>query len=387
MNFLLMLEERGTYARDLAIGLSCNNCQVDVLTCVHKDRAASAMEDRNLFYNNNVKVHRVVVVGKSYLIQLFVCLKVLLLKNKYDFILYNDAGANKMASFFQVFLKHSYKKSFSVFHGSEIYNFLTNPSIALRMSGMYSKLRKYYSSLCGIIAVSDSMRSTIVKALPEVKEKTQTILHGIDDKMFVPLSDDQISKVKLSLGLNEKAAYIFTASRLIRGKGQDNVLKAFAEVERMHADLFLVISGDGPAKADLEVMVAEYDLHNKVIFTGAVDRKRMAELYGASEFYILMSRLHESFGLVFLEANACGRVVIAGKTGGVIEAVQDCVSGFTVDPEDWFHASTIMATLMNNDELKCGMEVSARKRFLGYFTCSAMAERLLNTVSKKISLT
>ena len=130
----------------------------------------------------------------------------------------------------------------------------------------------------------------------------------------------------------------------------------------------------------MEAQAEAYGLGSKVLFTGAVGRKRMAELYGASEMFVLLSRrLNESFGLVFLEANACGRVVVGGRIGGVMEAVEEEVSGFTVTPEDWRAAAGVIEQLLDNERLRRKLEYSARKRLLDFYTCGAMAERLLDT--------
>jgi glycosyltransferase involved in cell wall biosynthesis len=368
----------GTYARDLAVGLARKGCQVHILTCVYANHASSVAEDAEL--NHKVKVYRIAVFGKTYLFQLFIRLRLLLSVYRYDLIVFSDAGANKMASFFQVFLERVYGRSLSVFHGSEIDNFFVNPSRALRVFRMPRVLRRHYNKLHGIIAVSAAMKRTLVKAIPSVEAKTQIILHGIDDEMFVPLSEAKIAVVKKSLGLNETASYIFSASRLVLKKGQDTVIKAFSEIKKKYDDLFLVISGDGPAKKELEAQAEAYGLGSKVIFTGAVGRKRMAELYGASEMFVLLSRrLNESFGLVFLEANACGRVVVGGRIGGVMEAVEEEVSGFTVTPEDWCAAAGVIEQLLDNERLRRKLEYSARKRLLDFYTCGAMAERLLDT--------
>lgn len=371
----------GSYARDLAVGLSKNGCQVTVLTFWHKPKAESLREDKELFIHYSIKVKRITPIKKIYIIQLFLRLKILLRSNTFDFIIFNDCGAKKMAAFFCYFLKKVLPKSLSVFHGSEVENYFLKPNLIFRLLDMPSSLKKMFKTQVVVIAVSQSLKQTVLETIPEIEDKIKVVPHGIDGDLFAPLPERSIRLVKKSLGLCEKDRYILTASRLIKEKGQDIVLKAFSEVHRVSSDIVLVIAGDGLARKYLESLAYHYGLGEHVIFIGSISRSRLAELYGACEVYIMLSRLYESFGLVFIEANACGRVVVGGRIGGVAEAIKNGYSGFLIDPMDWVAAAKAILKLTNDPILKKQMELTAYEHFERFHSCSVMAQKTLELIT------
>jgi phosphatidyl-myo-inositol dimannoside synthase len=106
-----------------------------------------------------------------------------------------------------------------------------------------------------------------------------------------------------------------------------------------HPDVHYLIVGGGPYRAQLDQLIVARQLSGSVSFAGTVPDEELLAHYALADLFVMPHRElpsgdTEGFGVVFLEANACGVPVIAGRTGGARDAVEDQVNGLTVDGED-----------------------------------------------------
>jgi glycosyltransferase involved in cell wall biosynthesis len=132
------------------------------------------------------------------------------------------------------------------------------------------------------------------------------------------------------------AAIILTLGRLAgseRYKGFDELLEVLGELRGLEPNLFLVIAGSGDDRARLEAKARTHGVHQFVRFTGYVPDEELIDLYRASRVFVLAGR-GEGFGIVLLEAMACGIPVVASTLDGSFEAVREGKLGFVVDPGD-----------------------------------------------------
>ena len=135
------------------------------------------------------------------------------------------------------------------------------------------------------------------------------------------------------LGLQGKTV-LMTFGRLAseeRYKGFDEILDALPILNREVRNLKYVICGDGPDRARLEAKARKLGLADQVVFTGFVDEARKADYYRLADAYVMPSR-GEGFGIVFLEALACGIPVMGSRVDGGREALLDGAFGELVDP-------------------------------------------------------
>jgi glycosyltransferase involved in cell wall biosynthesis len=115
---------------------------------------------------------------------------------------------------------------------------------------------------------------------------------------------------------------ILNVSRLAPVKGQDMLLEAFSQLN--DKDTCLVLIGeDWGLKKELEAKAKSLGIDDKVIFTGKVSEELLLSAYAAAGMFVLSSRL-EPFGIVLLEAMACGIPVVATRVGGIPSVVGDC---------------------------------------------------------------
>ncbi len=174
------------------------------------------------------------------------------------------------------------------------------------------------------------------------RERIVKIRPGADAKRFRPGLDCR--ELAQRLGVAGRPT-LLTVARIVKAnryKGHDVVLRALAEVKRTLPDVAYVIAGDGDDRKYLESVARECGVQANVIFAGRVSEQDLPLLYNACDAFVMCSRedhgrrgvLAEGFGLALLEASACGKPVIAGRSGGMPDAVRDGVTGVLVDPKD-----------------------------------------------------
>jgi glycosyltransferase involved in cell wall biosynthesis len=152
-----------------------------------------------------------------------------------------------------------------------------------------------------------------------------------------------------------------------RYKGFDEILDVMPALNRGMRNLKYVICGDGPDRPRLEAKVQKLGLGEQVVFTGFVDEARKADYYRLADAYVMPSR-GEGFGIVFLEAMACGIPVMGSRVDGGREALLDGALGELVDPAQ-------------PEEVRAGVvrtlqRARGRPRGLEQFSSDAFGERV-----------
>ena len=185
----------------------------------------------------------------------------------------------------------------------------------------------------GVVTLSRRLGARVAKAgysMPRI-----TVPPGVDADRFRPADQKDELKEQVMPGAS---LLLLSLSRLVQRKGHDTVIRALNILRDELPGLQLIIGGAGEGKDRLESLVAEFSLSSRVRFVGHIDPDdpRKLTLFQAADIFILPNRPgkegeSEGFGIVYLEAGACGIPVIAGDDGGVIEAVRNGESGIIVD--------------------------------------------------------
>ncbi|HEY3485844.1 MAG TPA: glycosyltransferase, partial [Ilumatobacteraceae bacterium] len=146
-------------------------------------------------------------------------------------------------------------------------------------------------------------------------------------------------------------------------------------------DLILAISGRGRDEQRLRRLAGE--LEAPVRFLGRVDNDDLPLLYGCGDVFAMLCRNRwggleqEGFGIVFVEAAACGVPQVAGDSGGAAEAVADGETGIVVrTPDDHMAAAEAFATLLDDAARRRAMAVASRRRAIDEFSYDVLAARL-----------
>jgi 1,4-alpha-glucan branching enzyme len=154
---------------------------------------------------------------------------------------------------------------------------------------------------------------------------------------------------------------ILFAGRLVPSKGVDVVMRAFGAVLRRVPQARLIIAGDGDQRLYLERLARFLGLRQYVSFLGWQSPDELAALYRASAV-ISVPSLYEPFGLVALEAMACGRPVVVSRVGGLAEIIEDGVSGYAVAVGDHLDLATRLATVLSDGTFAEETGRAARRR-------------------------
>jgi phosphatidylinositol alpha-1,6-mannosyltransferase len=167
-------------------------------------------------------------------------------------------------------------------------------------------------------------------------------------------------------GLNLDDSFLLLSVGALRArKGHSQTLKALRLLAPKHPRLYYLIVGEGESRAALQDQTRNLGLEGRVFFLGALPRDDLIYTYQCSDAFIMTSR-HlpegdvEGFGLVYLEANACGLPVIAGNSGGVPDAVRHGETGLLVDPERPELIAAAIESLMNDPDLRRRMGQAGR---------------------------
>jgi len=204
---------------------------------------------------------------------------------------------------------------------------------------------------------------------------------GVDVERFHPLTDAERRAARASFGLPADAELIVGISRLVPRKGFDVAIKAAAALRARRPNLLLAIAGGGRDDQRLRGLAAETGA--PVRFLGRVPNEQLASLYGCADLYAMLCRNRwggleqEGFGIVFVEAAACGVAQVAGASGGAAEAVADGETGLVIDRPDDVHAvAAAFAALLDDPERRRAMGEASRKRAVTEFSYDVLAERL-----------
>jgi glycosyltransferase involved in cell wall biosynthesis len=241
-----------------------------------------------------------------------------------------------------------------------------------RLARLYQPFERLLLNRSAAIVATSPAYSASSPVLREHAGRCHLIPYGIDAGQF---ADDRIDR-SLADKLRQRFGprVILAVARLVYYKGIKFLIQAMSKV-----DAKLVIIGEGPMRAELEREAADNGTSGRVIFLGEV-HDHLAAYYHACDIFALPScERSEAFGLVQLEAMACGRPVVNTRIdSGVPYVSLDGVTGFTVEPRSSEAMAAALNRLLHDSELRTRMGRAARDRVVNEFGIRKMAVRTLN---------
>ncbi len=186
------------------------------------------------------------------------------------------------------------------------------------------------------IICANSYTTSLVQAFINQTEKIHVVNPAIDT-VLPTFRPGLAHGLRENYGL-EHCFVLLSVGRLVKRKGFDAVISAMAALKDKQPFLRYVIIGDGPETDALQKAVEVLDLRAHVIFLHKVSDEQKWAWFSLSDAFITTARNisgdYEGFGIVYLEANMFGKPVIAGKSGGVGDAVKHMKNGLVVDEEN-----------------------------------------------------
>jgi glycosyltransferase involved in cell wall biosynthesis len=201
-------------------------------------------------------------------------------------------------------------------------------------------------------------------------EKRQVIYNGFNTSVWEQVSLQEIVKIRSEFDVGDDDILISNVGRLNPEKGQDNFLEAIAQVIRYRTNLKVLIVGDPiisldreypcPYHQKLQKLILDLNLGNKVIFTGY--RGDIPQIMTASDIIVHSASVPEPFGRVIVEGMLAKRPVIATAAGGVLEIIEDRVTGLLAPPQNPSKMAEAILWVINNQEQTLHMREVAQQK-------------------------
>ncbi len=231
-----------------------------------------------------------------------------------------------------------------------------------------------------VVFNSESIKRRFLERLPEFEQKS-VVVYPCPDTMFLSSVDvEKVEKLRRSLALQGKKV-ILSVSRMDIGKGFQHLVHAMPEILVREPHAVWVIVGDGPKRAEIFEAVQKLSLQNVVRFIGSVPHEELAVYYHLADLFVLLTHTagerEEGLGLVFLEAATAGKAIVAGKSGGVEEAVIDGETGRVFDVYHEAHkvVDTIVE-LLGDKEKSAEYGAAGRQRIEQIFNWKIQLQKL-----------
>jgi glycosyltransferase involved in cell wall biosynthesis len=222
-----------------------------------------------------------------------------------------------------------------------------------------------------VICCSNYMSREVASTLDCPKAKINVIPNGFDPRFVEPSLNEQGLVASAAQNTREDPKSVLFVGRLVHEKGPHILISAASLLKESGIKFNIV--GEGAMKPFLEDMSRKSGLSDCVSFLGHVTDARLAELYCRSYVCVFPS-LYEPFGIVALEAMSAGTPVIASKTGGLDEIVEDGVNGLKFTPGSAESLAKVVQLLLERPDLRPRLVENGRATLRKY-SWSLVAEK------------
>ncbi|MGI8810277.1 MAG: glycosyltransferase family 4 protein [Acidimicrobiales bacterium] len=260
-----------------------------------------------------------------------------------------------------------------VLHGAEV-------TVPGRLPLTRSLLRRVLGGAATIVAAGGYPGAEATR-LADAPLPMAIVPPGVDVDRFRPLAPDEKRRARADAGLPVDGRLVVGMSRLVPRKGFDVVIAAAALMAPTRPDLTVAVAGGGRDRSRLERLVAATGAPVRLL--GFVPDTAMPGLLAGADAFVMPCRSRwggleqEGFGIVYLEAAACGVAGVAGASGGSHEAVTHGETGFVVNrPDDPVAVAAALARIVDDLDLSRAMGAAARRRAEMHFSYDHLAGRL-----------
>ena len=225
-----------------------------------------------------------------------------------------------------------------------------------------------------VTTVSHALKEQTYELIDTVKP-IETIYNFVDEREYFPRNSGNL---KEQFGIQEDEKVLIHVSNFRKIKNLPHIIDAFMKI-RANVKAKLLLVGDGPEKHRVMDQVKESPYMKDVLFLGK--QENLAELYAISDLKLLLSQ-QESFGLVLLEAMACGVPCIGTNVGGIPEVIEHGVDGFIVELGDTEAVAEYAVQLLQDEEKLLRFREAAIHAVSDKFHSSKIVEQYENLYEK-----
>ena len=257
----------------------------------------------------------------------------------------------------------------------------------LTLAASSRELRRLTRKVLGradrVLANSRHTRTLLIEGWQIPDEKIVVMHPGVDTAHFLPAA--RSTEVRRRLEWGERRV-ILTVGALQQRKGQDMLIRALPAIRRRCPDVLYSIAGEGWERPALENLVAECGVADVVQFRGVPADAELVECYQQCDLFALPNRQvgwdFEGFGIVLLEAQSCGKPVIAGRSGGTAETMDPSNSGEIVSCDEPDLLAGIAGELLQDKERRERMGTVARQWVVEHFAWDVLSKRAADLFSR-----
>lgn len=213
------------------------------------------------------------------------------------------------------------------------------------------------------IIISPSESYAKESLLKNYKEKVVVIPNGVNPEEFNIEYPKSYCRDILGLPFDKKI--ILYVGGLVQRKGLNVVIKSMPEIVKSISNVELIIVGEGSMREALTKLARDLKVSKYVKFVGLVENSEKVLYFKSADVFVLPS-LYEVFGIVNLEAMACGIPIIASNVGGIPEVVKDGKNGILVPPRNSKSLSDAIIYLLENEDIREKMGKNGMKEVKKY---------------------
>lgn len=223
-----------------------------------------------------------------------------------------------------------------------------------------------------VVSENDLRRAPVIFS----RRKMVVVHNGISPFPLLSRGDARAALGAAGTGAANFSFWFLTLAELHPNKGLDTLIRAFVEVAREHANVALILIGDGQSRAELITLVHSFGLEDRVFFVGFLANAR--ELLCAADVFVLPSR-KEGLPFVILEAGQARLPIVATRVGAISEVIEDGTSGLLVSPNGERELAEALLRITDDVSLRERMRHALHARIVRDFSEEAMFKKTVET--------
>lgn len=251
-------------------------------------------------------------------------------------------------------------------HGEELMVFESSRELRWLARGVLKR--------ASLVVANSQNTSSLLEHWNVPPDKIRVLHPGADTRRFVPAKRNE--SIRATLGWSSRTV-ILTAGRLQRRKGQDMLIRSLSAIRRAIPDVLCSIVGDGDDREYLNALARSEGVTDCVEFRGEPADEELTHCYQQCDLFVLANRRVgddiEGFGMVLVEAQACGKPVIAGDSGGTRETMHLGETGRIVDCTSPSPLAAAVLDLLGDSDRRAAMGQAARAWAVAQFDWETLA--------------
>lgn len=248
-------------------------------------------------------------------------------------------------------------------HGRELLTSVLDPATALLLPRVFRRFAAAFPVSCHV--------ETLLEARTRLPaSRIHRVAPGVDVERFAPRSPERRAELRARNGFASDDLILLGVGRLAERKRYDRLIACLPALRARHPQIRVALAGSGPCREALQARADALGVRDAVRFLGDVADAEVADVYALGDVFVLPSRGAtrdvEGFGIVFLEAAACGLPAIGSRSGGIVDALAHEQTGLLVDDDGELQRA--LERLVSDAALRTRMGAAARTRVVAELT-------------------